>query len=341
MLNSATFEIYRNAVEAELRSSVGSSDMPFYLMHRYHFGWVDKQGQEISPSMGKMLRPILCLSCCKAVGADVDLALPAAAAVELVHNFSLVHDDIQDCSAMRRHRLTVWKNWGVAQAINAGDSLYACAQMALLSGLSDRGVASEKVVRAGIVLANACLLLSEGQYLDILYEGHSAVSVEEYLGMIERKTSALMAAATELGALIGCDDDYNAKSMREFGADLGTAFQIVDDLKGIWGKEAATGKQQYEDIRGRKKTLPILYGMEKMRARDVKHIKALFARGDITVAEAEAIADSLRGIGAYEHSIEMAHEHIKRAVSRVNCLPDAEGKKELLEIAEFVMTGQS
>src|SRR5512137_2351921 len=170
MNQPSSFRRYLVDLEAELRSVLGDNDSPLYTMMRYHLGWVDAEG-EAQPSPGKMSRPTLCLLACEATGGDWHSALPAAAAVELIHNFSLIHDDIQDGSWERRHRPTVWKVWGEPQAINAGDAMYVLAQLALF-GLDQKGIPLPKVILLSKRLNHASLQLCEGQYLDIEFERH-------------------------------------------------------------------------------------------------------------------------------------------------------------------------
>ncbi|MDP2728162.1 MAG: polyprenyl synthetase family protein, partial [Dehalococcoidia bacterium] len=185
------------ALEDELKACVGDDPASFYDMIRYHQGWVDQWGQAVHLPRGKMLRPVLCLLSCQAVSGDYQRALPAAAAIEMIHNFSLIHDDIQDQSYQRRHRPTVWRIWGQAQAITAGDGLYVMAQLAHLR-LLERGMSASKALETLRVLDKACLDLCEGQYLDISFEGQPQVDLADYLIMVGKKTAALFAASTRI-----------------------------------------------------------------------------------------------------------------------------------------------
>ncbi|MFN3763642.1 MAG: polyprenyl synthetase family protein [Anaerolineae bacterium] len=206
------------------------------------------------------MRPVLCLLCCEACGGDWEQALPAAAAVELVHNFSLIHDDIEDGDSTRRGRPTVWSVWGVPQALNAGDTLFTLAHLALFR-LTDRALPPATVLSALQILLTACLRLTEGQFLDLRFEGQDEVSVEDYLFMVARKTAELLSAACELGALIaGAPADVLGR-LRAFGYHAGIAFQIQDDILGIWGDPAVTGKPVGSDLRRGKKTFPVLYAL--------------------------------------------------------------------------------
>ncbi len=256
---------YLPALEAEIGAVVAASESPLrdlYGMLRYHMGWEDRDFRPISGPRptGKRIRPVLCLLCCEACGGDWERALPAAAAVELVHNFSLIHDDIEDGDSTRRGRPTLWSVWGVPQALNAGDTLFTLAHLALFR-LTDRGVPPESVLSALRILLTACLRLTEGQFLDLRFEGEDGVSVEDYLFMIARKTAELLSAACELGALVAGASPEARGRLRVFGHHAGIAFQIQDDILGLWGDPAVTGKPVGSDLRRGKKTFPVLYAL--------------------------------------------------------------------------------
>jgi len=248
-------------VENELQEIVRAlhpSLSAYYGMLQYHMGWVDSELKPVESQGGKRLRPLLCLLCCEAAGGEVEPAVPAAAAVELVHNFSLVHDDIEDGSPTRRGRRSVWDLWGSAQAINAGDGLFALAWQAL-HGLVERGVPLARYRAVSQALNRACLLLCEGQHFDMAFEGRLDVDRDQYLAMIQRKTAVLLATAAQIGVLVASDDQALAARYYRFGENLGLAFQIQDDILGIWGDEGHTGKSAATDIRDKKKTLPVVY----------------------------------------------------------------------------------
>jgi geranylgeranyl diphosphate synthase type I len=251
------------AIEKELQQVVGLLDepdtQPFYEMLTYHMGW---SGEDNSPeATGKRIRPLIVLLTCAAQGADWHPALPAAACIELIHNFSLAHDDIQDGSELRRGRLSVWKKWGLAQAINVGDALFILAHMALFR-IKDK-YRPEIVLRVEEITNKACLALSSGQFLDILYEKQAALTIEDYWRMVSGKTATLLSACSQIGALLGGADEAVQENYRNFGHYLGLAFQAQDDYLGIWGDSALTGKSTEADLVTGKKTLPVLYGLVK------------------------------------------------------------------------------
>ena len=235
MFNRIT-QRYGAELDATMRSVVDNLTLPnapeFGIMLRYPLGWVDETGATYEGSTGKRLRPTLLMLCAEACGGDWHQALPAAAAVELLHNFSLVHDDIQDDSPTRHGRPTVWKLWGKPDAINVGDALFSLAYIAL-EGLAEAGVERSIVLRAWSIFNATNLELTRGQHLDMRFELQETVTVDEYISMITGKSAALLAACTQLGALIGTGNERLANRYRDFGLNLGIAFQIHDDILGI------------------------------------------------------------------------------------------------------------
>jgi geranylgeranyl diphosphate synthase type I len=235
-----------------LRAAVDGLAHPMDTVAAYHFGWIDAAGRPSDADGGKAVRPALALLSAEAAGAPPEVGVPGAVAVELVHNFSLLHDDLMDGDEQRRHRDTVWKVHGSAQAILVGDALFALAYEILL----ERGDAAAG--RAAGRLTTASRRLIDGQAQDISYEHRERVSVEECLVMEGNKTGALLACACAIGAVLGGADEETADALEAYGHHLGLAFQAVDDLLGIWGDPAATGKQTWSDLRQRKKSLPVV-----------------------------------------------------------------------------------
>ena len=289
------------AVEEELRRAVqqadGSGLAEFRHMLAYHLGWEgDGAGAE---ARGKRIRPLLVLLTNAAAGCDWRRALPAAAAVELVHNFSLIHDDIQDNSPLRRGRPTVWKQWGIPQAINSGDAMLTLAHLVLLR-LSETSPA-EVALQAMQILQSACLHLTQGQFLDLLYEARGDLTLDAYWPMVNGKTAALLAACTELGALTANASPAKCRAYHQFGHDLGLAFQALDDILGIWGDAALTGKSAESDLLAGKKSLPVLFGLSQ---------NGPFARrwqqGPIQPEETGPLAAQLEAVGARAYAQEAA-----------------------------------
>jgi geranylgeranyl diphosphate synthase type I len=254
---------YLSAVDSMLRALVvspGPAYDAYYGMFRYHLGWTDINFVETKTDSGKRIRPLLCLLSCEAVGGDWRPALPVAVAIELVHNFSLIHDDIEDQSDERRGRTAVWKAWGLAQGLNAGDGMFMLARLAL-DRLSNHGASSDKCTRINLEFDATTLALCHGQFLDLGFEARLDVTVDEYIQMIRGKTAALISSATRIGAMIATDDARTIDALSRFGENIGLAFQITDDILGIWGDPSVTGKSVATDILSRKKSLPAILGL--------------------------------------------------------------------------------
>lgn len=255
--------IVRPAIENEIKRVVGknlpAAQPELGTMMAYHLGW-EGEGAGVE-AQGKRVRPLLVLLAAASAGDDWQKALPAAAAVELVHNFSLIHDDIQDQSRLRRGRSTVWVKWGIPQAINAGDVMFTLAHQAVYDLAANLPAVS--VLEVGQLLDETCIKLTEGQYLDMANENRREVSLTDYWQMIAGKTAALIGCCTELGALVSNADSHSRRAYRQFGISLGLAFQVLDDWLGIWGDSALMGKSSESDLVTRKKTLPVVLGLGK------------------------------------------------------------------------------
>lgn len=255
---------YLDAIESDMQTVVRNRSHAhegLYGMLRYHLGWQDSAGQATDGRRGKRLRPLLCLLACEASGGDWHRALPAATTLELIHNFTLIHDDIEDDGALRHERPTLWTVWGLAQGVNAGDALWALARGSLYR-LSALGHEPQRVLDVAQLLDDTCLALCQGQYLDIASEGDRDMPVDTYLVLVQGKTAALTGASLACGALLaGAPTDF-VERMSAFGRELGLAFQITDDLLGVWGDPDITGKSAASDLAARKMTLPVVHALE-------------------------------------------------------------------------------
>lgn len=309
----------RDAVIGEMRAVLAERPLQHVAPMRYHLGWEDGRGKALEEPGGKMLRPTLCLICCESAGGDWTQALPAAAGIELLHNFTLIHDDIEDASSQRHGRETVWRLWGVAQAINVGDGMFSLAHLAMLR-LAERGVPAKRVVAALRMLDEACLQLCEGQHLDLTFQAKAEVSRDEYLAMVESKTAALMAASTGIGALLGEASPTAVKAFREFGRLLGIAFQIRDDVLGIWGEVAETGKPAGDDIRTCKKTFPIVFALERAAGADRRRLRSLYRAEVMAEETAGEVLAVLERSGALEESERTAAAYAREAVAQLGAL---------------------
>jgi len=272
----------------------------FYGQMQYHLGWVDANMQPTKNNPGKLLRPTLLLLAYEAtstreITGDIDTdndhylqrALPAAVAIELMHNFTLIHDDIEDGDAERRHRPTLWKIWGIPQAINTGDGMFALARHALWDVL-DVGVDGITAAQLAKVLDRTIITVAEGQYLDISFETRLDISVAMYIDMIERKTAALMSGATEIGARLGTQNAETIERLKIFGQALGIAFQVRDDILGIWATTAESGKTQTGDVYRRKKSLPILHALEHANMQDIQTLQDIYTTSQLAAPITDA-----------------------------------------------------
>jgi geranylgeranyl diphosphate synthase type I len=331
-------------IEREMSNVIderGGHARPLYEMLTYHLGIDGKSGPQ-----GKRMRPLLGLLAYQSLTGDYHPALPGAAAVELGHNFSLVHDDIEDADAERRHRPTLWAIWGVPLAINAGDALFALSRLALYRLLED-GFSERRVLALMRVYDETCLALCEGQYLDITFERQADVSVDAYLEMIGKKTAALVGASVQAGAILATDDSEVVEAYRRFGYDLGMAFQMADDVKGSFWSTADSGKPMAGDVRKRKKTLPIVWALAHASEPDRERLAAIYRSpdgphadgvapvGDDEVAE---VLEILERSGAREHTLSEARRYRDLALQHVAGLPCIDDRKaDLAELVQSVI----
>jgi len=326
-------EIMLPAIEKELQDQVARLNdrytSQFYEMLTYHMGWTGEgAGREAT---GKRIRPLIVLLATASAGADWITSLPAAAAVELVHNFSLVHDDVQDNSEKRRGRSTVWTKWGVPMAINVGDALFVISNQAVMDLIKTHPALT--VVRAATILHDTCLDLTRGQFLDMSYEERNDLSLDDYLPMIGGKTSALLSACTHIGALLGNAGEAEQESYRQFGYHLGLAFQMQDDILGIWGNEAVTGKSAASDLVEGKNSLPVLYALGKQGK-----FAERWKLGPITVGEIKAVAAQLEDEGGRSYAEEMSEKETQIALEYLRkANPRGTAGESMLELANMLL----
>ncbi|MGI9254312.1 MAG: polyprenyl synthetase family protein, partial [Thermomicrobiales bacterium] len=288
-------------------------------MARYHLGDVDAALQPVpagSINRGKRMRPAVALLCAGAAGGDPMAAAPVGAAIELLHNFTLIHDDVQDESPTRRHRDTVWNIWGIGQAINAGDALFAAAHLPLYRIADNPGNAA-LTLQLLEAFDRMTIAIVDGQTLDLGFEGRSDVTPADYLTMIGGKTAAIVRYAAWAGALLGGADTARAEAFADFGLALGLGFQIQDDALGIWGAEADTGKAPADDIRRRKQSLPILLLRERIDAEALAELDRIYAVPEIGSGGIARVLDLLAA-----HDIQAAvAAHVMREHDRAReCL---------------------
>jgi geranylgeranyl diphosphate synthase, type I len=320
-------------IEEELHRQVSVVDKPqtqlFHEMLTYHLGWT---GEGAGPAaQGKRIRPLLLLLTTSACGADWKPALPAAAAIELVHNFSLVHDDVQDNSDTRRGRTTLWVKWGMPMGINAGDALFVLANLALHDLVQH--YPPEMVNQASGILNNTCLRLTCGQFLDMSHETRADLTTEEYWQMISGKTAALLSACCEIGSLLGGADQATQEQYREFGHFLGMAFQVQDDIMGIWGNPAETGKSSHSDLIARKKSLPVIIGLKKNSA-----FASYWNAEPITEENVHLLVDALTRDGTRLEAQQAADQLMDQALCTLKLMnPVGEASDELFALVQTLM----
>jgi len=311
-------------LEAALQSAL-EGDAPALLTHaaRYVLGWEDEAGLP-SNAGGKRARPGLCIFTCEALGGTLEDALPGAVAVELIHNFSLVHDEIQDGDAERHGRPTTWRRFGAAQGINVGDFLYAAALSALVRGAGP----AERRVEALAVLVTAVQEMVAGQWQDLSFESRDQVSRAEYLAMVAGKTGALIGAPVEIGALLAGAPTRLAARLGRWGKQVGLAFQAQDDYLGTWGDPAVTGKSNTGDIERRKKSLPVILGLADPAAREI--ILAEYGRPAAESPAVERVVAALEVSGAREETRRLAASLAAEADRMLDGAPLDRGVRELM-----------
>lgn len=286
-----------------------------YEMVRYHMG-LDSDAPR-----GKRIRPLIGLLAYQSIAGEHMRALPGAAAVEMGHNFSLVHDDIEDQGTERRHRPALWTVAGTAQAINTGDTLFTLSRMALYR-LGEEGFDDSRILRLMRLYDETCLALCEGQFMDIWTSEHDEwMSVDYYFDMIGRKTASLIAGSAEAGAVLATEDESVIAAYRRFGWALGLAFQLNDDLLGIWGDEAATGKET-SDIATRKKTLPLIFALARATGADGERLRAVLSQSETepSAAEVADVLAILERVGAKEYTRARARSYRDEALAEIEAV---------------------
>jgi geranylgeranyl diphosphate synthase type I len=274
---------------------------------------------------GKRLRPVTVLLTAELVGGKSEDAISAAIAVELLHNFTLIHDDIMDEDEMRRGIPTVHSLWGVPYAILAGDTLHALS----FEILSSSRAPPERVVRAVEILSKACVEICEGQWMDMEFEKRENVSEDEYLEMVGKKTGALYEASAMLGGVIGGGEEEEIKALGSYGRNVGIGFQIYDDILDLIGKGEEIGKDRGSDIAEGKKTMLVI------RARELGvELPEVRKRDEDSVEE---IVEILKNFGIMDYAIRRAEEYVERGKKALEIFPDCKTKKILLELADFMI----
>lgn len=322
----------RDLVTPALREATGQLSEGIRRVVVYHLGWVDPDGQPSRGEGGKSVRPALAYVCAEAVGGEAASATPGAVAVELVHNFSLLHDDVMDEDTERRHRPTAWSLFGVGEAILAGDALLTLAHELLIDPPT-----AERLASAG-ALSEATAAMITGQAEDLAFEDRDEVSVEECLAMLDNKTAALIACACRVGAILGGGDAKTVRALGEFGRHLGLAYQAIDDVLGIWGKAEQTGKPEWSDLRQRKKSLPVAAAMDAGGV-PATTLRSLLAQETLSEADVAKAARCVEDNGGRDAALRVAGDQLAEAIMWLGKtqIPPAP-RKDLEEIAGFITT---
>ncbi|WP_028923749.1 polyprenyl synthetase family protein [Pseudonocardia acaciae] len=329
----------RDLVAPAMRAAVGRLDPANERIVSYHLGWTELDGSPSESGGGKGVRPALATLSASAAGADPRVAVPGAIAVELVHNFSLLHDDVMDGDTQRRHRGTVWAVWGTPSAILSGDGLLALAVEVLLDE------PTPAAARAARLIAETTRELVRGQTEDLAFERRSDVPLSECLAMAGGKTGALLSASAAIGAVLAGAPDQLVRALARYGTELGLAFQLVDDLLGIWGDPVRTGKPVYADLRAGKKSLPVTYALTHGRAPGRELAAWLATVGeneDIDEAAVLRAAELVEAAGGRRWAADEARRRLATAERALNSVRmDPTARAELLDIAHFVVAREA
>jgi geranylgeranyl diphosphate synthase type I len=304
----------------------------------YHFGWLDQDFRPAHSSSGKMFRPAICLLVYESITGEYQPALPVAASIEIIHNFSLLHDDIEDNDVERRGRPTAWTIWGQPRVINVGDYVFSMAYRALHL-LDPAQIPLERILAIHQLINNACIELTEGQDADIRFETLPEVSTEMYLDMVYKKTGVLVEAAILSGAKAATSDETIIQNYANFAQNIGLAFQIRDDVLGIWGDSTETGKSTKNDIRKKKKTLPVLYTLGQVSGERKKKMTSYYAQPEpLTDPEIEFVRECLEWADARSYAQAVAETYRQKSFDALDRIGAANpAQVELKMVAEFLI----
>ena len=322
------FEPHRRALEEELKEVFSGREGFLYDVLRYHLGWADERGiPEDNPAV-LHLQSLLALVCCEALTGDFEAALPAAAGIELVHNFTLVHSDVQSGRVEEQDRPSIWWVWGPAQAINAGDGLHALGRTTMMR-LAQKGVPADRVLRAVELLDRACLTLCEGQYMDLHFQDQLLVTRGAYYDMIGRKTGALAGCSAELGALAAGGDEGVCLQVRDAGSRLGMAWQIGQDIADLWGRRG--DGMTASNVLAKKKSLPLILAMETAELAVKRELGAIYAKRVLQPEDVSRVIAILDQAQARQTSEDKARELVEEGLAALAGAGLAEERMEDLK----------
>ena len=331
------YEEYRQAVEGELRDVFDGREGFLYNLLRYHLGWVDQHGQREDGSTPLHFQGAVALVCCESLGDDFQAALPAAAGVELVHHFTLVHGEVQAGRAESVDRPGIWWVWGPAQAINAGDGLHALGRTAMMR-LGRRGAPPDRVLRAVRSLDQACLQLCEGQYMDLEFQDQMMVTAGAYMDMVNRKAGALAGSAAEAGALAAGAGDDQCDALRAMGIKLGAAWQIARDAEDFWGErgDAVTAS----NIIAKKKSLPVIHALEHGSVAAKREMGGIYMKRVLEQEDVSRLLSILEETGSRAATEERASQLIEEGLGEAATAGASDaGMERLRELGEWALSG--
>ncbi len=332
-------ELLNQQIERSLRALDDPSELMSRMAH-YSLGLISTQGEPTDEEtrqsvQGKRIRPQIAMMLSEAVGGTSEKAAPVAGAIELLHNFTLIHDDIQDRSPNRRHRPTVWRVWNDAQAINAGDALFAVSQLSLIDAAKDVSADTLLTLLEGF---NRCTIdIVRGQVQDLQNEGAAIVTPDDYLEMISGKTAAIIRYSAWAGALIGGASREQADRIGEMGHAIGMGFQIRDDMLGIWSPAEETGKGDSDDLRRRKQTLPVLILRTNANEEDAERIQQLYSQESIEDDDIEELLQLLDKYDVQPQTAKHAEAEHHRAIGILDEVFRDSDHPAVAELRELVM----
>lgn len=335
----AFFARYQPLIDDALRGALVGNSPSIEVTHRYHMGWVDRDGNEISATEGKRLRPTIAMLGADAIGGEIRRALPVAIALEFIHNFSLIHDDIEDGDSFRHHRPTMWVVWGEPSAIVSGNSMLKIADQ-VLRDLLDLGVEDSTAVIAQRSITEAYLQMIEGQHLDISFENRDDVTIDDYLAMIERKTGALIETSLHVGGLVGTNGESGTEltqGLRRLGHEFGRLFQIRDDILGVWGSDE-TGKPVGGDILNKKKSLPSIHILSNATGAASVKVTEIYRKPELDDRDLQSVLQIMDEFGTHEFCHAVSAQHWSMAESIIEETEfNPLAKADFREFGEFLV----
>lgn len=331
------YDEYRQGVERELRHIFEGREGFLYNLLRYHLGWVDQQGQPQEGGPTLHFQGAVALAACESLGADYRAALPAAAGVELVRHFTLVHGEVQAGRAEDADRPSIWWVWGPAQAINAGDGLHALGRTAMMRMVGN-GTSPERVLRAVRSLDTACLRLCEGQYMDLEFQDQMMVTNAAYLEMVNRKAGALTGCAAESGALAAGASDAQCDALQRLGVNLGAAWQIARDIGQLWGEQGDGVTPS--NIISKKKSLPLIHALEHGSIAARRELGAIYMKRALEPEDANKLVAILNETGSRPVAERRARQLLEEGLAAVSGADiSTQGMALLDELGEWALAG--